>query len=137
MRKLFDRSLIIFLAIGVLNTALSFLIMQGLSWVWGGGYWAPSAIAFAVTSVLSFFLNKRFSFQNEDSVAQTAWRFALVIGVCYLIAYGIARPATGWILAKLLPTASFDIDRIAMFVGQILFTGMNYFGQRFFAFKEN
>ena len=136
MRKLFDRSLIPFILIGILNTALSFLIMQGLNRLWGGGYWAPSAIAFVVTSVISFFLNKRFSFQNKDSIAKTAWRFALNIAVCYVVAYGIARPATQWLLSALFLGAAFDINRIAMLLGQVLFTGLNYFGQRFFAFKQ-
>ncbi|MEA4897073.1 GtrA family protein [Bacillota bacterium Meth-B3] len=135
MRKLFDRSLWIFILIGIGNTALSFVIMQGLNRLWGEGYWAPSAIAYVLTSLLSYVLNKRFSFQNADSVASTAWRFALVIGACYLIAHLIARPATNWALRQ-LPATSASADQIAMAVAQVLFTGLNYLGQRFFAFKK-
>lgn len=101
--RLFDRSLWIFLLIGVGNTLLSFVIMQGMYALGWGGYWLSSAFAFALTSVLSFFLNKRFSFRNRDSVKHTAWRFALVIGVCYLLAYSAAQPATAWLLDRVVP----------------------------------
>lgn len=135
--KWFDRSLWMFLLIGVGNTALSFVIMQAMYALGWGGYWLSSAFAFAVTSVLSFILNKKYSFQNHDSVAHTAWRFALVIGVCYVLAYSAARPATAWLLNRLLPEGGLPVsnDQIAMLVGQVLFTGFNYLGQRFFAFK--
>lgn len=134
--RLFDRSLWIFLLIGVGNTLLSFVIMQGMYALGWGGYWLSSAFAFALTSVLSFFLNKRFSFRNRDSVKHTAWRFALVIGVCYLLAYSAAQPATAWLLDRLLSPGALKVsnDQIALFVGQVLFTGLNYLGQRFFAF---
>lgn len=136
MRKFFDRSMLPFIAIGLLNTLVSMIIMQGLDALWGSGYWLSSAIAFAITSVVSYFLNKRFSFDSKESHAQTAWRFALVIAVCYLIAYSIALPATEWAIERYVPDAAWGAEKIAMLVGQVLFTGLNYIGQRFFAFRK-
>lgn len=135
--RIFDRSLILFLVIGVGNTLISFVIMQAMYALGWGGYWLSSAFAFAVTSVLSFIFNKKYSFRNRDSIKNTAWRFALVIAVCYLLAYSAARPATIWLLNKLAPGDILPVsnDQIAMLVGQVLFTGLNYLGQRFFAFK--
>ena len=135
--RIFDRSLILFLVIGVGNTLISFVIMQAMYALGWGGYWLSSAFAFAVTSVLSFIFNKKYSFRNQDSIKNTAWRFALVIAVCYLLAYSAARPATIWLLNKLAPGGILPVgnDQIAMLVGQVLFTGLNYLGQRFFAFK--
>ncbi|MEG0145739.1 MAG: GtrA family protein [Clostridia bacterium] len=138
MKHFFNRGMLIFLAIGVGNTLLSQLIMQ-LIYAWGG-YWLSSAIAFALTSVISYILNKRFSFENKDSVKDTAWRFALVIGACYVLAYLIAQPATAWGLgllgAKWPAIGALPVERIALLTGQVLFTGMNYLGQRFFAFRQ-
>lgn len=134
MRRLFNKSFWMFLLIGGLNTLLSAGIMFLLYTRLGGGYWVSSAVAFALTSVLSFFLNKRFSFENTDSLGQTAWRFALVIAVCYLFAYLLARPFTQWALLALFPQKSLPYEKIALFTGQVLFTGCNYLGQRFFAF---
>lgn len=134
----FDRSFFMFLLIGAGNTVLSFLLMQGMYALGLGGYWLSSAFAFAVTSVLSFVLNKRLSFRNHESVFHTAWRFALVIAVCYVLAYSAARPAVRWLLDRLalgeaLPVGS---DQAAMLAGQVIFTGLNYVGQRFFAFRD-
>lgn len=137
MAKFFDRSMLFFLLIGAGNTLLS----AGMMWVFYDnfhlGYWLSSAIAFALTSVLSFFLNKKLSFQNTDSLKSTAWRFALVIAVCYFLAYSVARPVTGALLAKFLPRVDLGLtEKISLFTGQIIYTGLNYLGQRFFAFKK-
>ena len=107
--------------------------MQGMYALGWGGYWLSSAFAFALTSVLSFFLNKRFSFRNRDSVKHTAWRFALVIGVCYLLAYSAAQPATAWLLDRLLSPHALKVsnDQIALFVGQVLFTGLTTWASAF------
>ena len=138
MKKLFDQSLLFFLLIGLSNTLLSTAIMYLLYTLAGFGYWGSSAVAFAVTSVLSFLLNKKLSFQYEGSVWPAALRFSLVIAVCYLIAYSLAQPATGWLLRSVagasLPAET--IEKVALLTGQVLFTGLNYIGQRFFAFRK-
>jgi len=138
MKKLFDKSLLFFLMIGVGNTLLSTAIMYLLYTLAGFGYWGSSAVAFAVTSVLSFLLNKRLSFQYEGNVWLAALRFSMVIAACYLIAYSLAQPATLWLLTNVagasLPPET--IEKAALLTGQVLFTGLNYFGQRFFAFRK-
>ncbi len=138
MKKLFDKSLLFFLLIGVGNTLLSTAIMVLLYSLAGFGYWGSSALAFAVTSVLSFLLNKRLSFQYEGNVWPAALRFSMVIAVCYLIAYSLAQPATIWLLTSVagasLPAET--IEKVALLTGQVLFTGLNYVGQRFFAFRK-
>ena len=57
----------------------------------------------------------------------------IIIAVCYLIAYGIAKP----LCLRLLSGAAVSTrDNAAMLVGMVLFTGLNYLGQRFFAFRS-
>jgi putative flippase GtrA len=137
-KKLLDKSLLFFLLIGAGNTLLSMGIMYLLYTLAGFGYWGSSAVAFTLTSILSFLLNKRLSFRYEGHVWAAAVRFALVIAVCYLIAYSLAQPATAWLLGKMMSAAlsSVTIDKVALLTGQVLFTGLNYFGQRFFAFRR-
>ena len=138
LKKLLDKSLLYFLLIGAGNTFLSMGIMFLLYTKAGFGYWGSSAVAFTVTSILSFLLNKRLSFQYEGRVWAAAARFALVIAVCYLIAYSVAQPATAWLLKEILggSAAAATIDKVALLTGQVIFTGLNYFGQRFFAFRK-
>ena len=60
-------------------------------------------------------------------------RFAINIAVCYLLAYGIAKPAISALLAGQGQKVQ---ENVAMFAGMVLFTGFNYLGQRLFAFRE-
>ena len=138
LKKLLDKSLLFFLLIGAGNTLLSMGIMFLLYTKAGFGYWGSSAVAFTVTSILSFVLNKKLSFQYEGRVWAAAARFALVIAVCYLIAYSLAQPAAAWLLRKILGAAAEaqTIDKVALLTGQVIFTFLNYFGQRFFAFRK-
>ena len=86
-----------------------------------------------MTSILSFFLNKYFTFESKEKSAAEVLRFAVNIAVCYLLAYGIAKPLC---LSALSGASAAVRDNVSMFVGMCLFTGLNYLGQRFFAFKQ-
>lgn len=131
--QFFDAKLIKFVLVGVVNTLVGMAIMFGLYNLAGCSYWVSSAANYILTSILSYILNKTFTFGNKDNVGSTAVRFALNIAVCYLLAYGIAKPAVNWMLSD----ASVSLrDNCSMFAGMVLFTGFNYIGQRFFAFRE-
>jgi putative flippase GtrA len=132
MQKIIDEKLIKFIIVGVINTVVGTAIMFTLYNLVGCTYWVSSATNYFLTSILSFFLNKYFTFKNNDRSFMQIIRFALNIMVCYLLAYGIAKPAVLWILSSYSETIQ---TNIAMFVGMCLFTGFNYLGQRFFAFK--
>ncbi len=128
---LFDAKLLKFLLVGVINTLVGTAIMFGLYNLAGASYWLSSAANYILTSILSFFLNKYFTFRSRGSTLREVVRFALNIAVCYLAAYGIAQPLTAWALSGASVTLR---DNAAMLVGMCLFTGLNYIGQRFFAF---
>ena len=55
------------------------------------------------------------------------------ITVCYLIAYGVAKPLVAHVLSGQTVTIQ---ENGAMLVGMVLFVILNYLGQRFFAFKK-
>ena len=89
-KKLFsffwDRSLLIFLIIGGLNTLVS---MVGSQLLYGAlGYWGATALMFTVCSVFSFIFNRKYSFESKAPLLQSAVRFSVVIAVCYLISFG-------------------------------------------------
>ena len=59
---------------------------------------------------------------------------ALTVAVCWLIAYGAAKP----LMLRLLSGAGEKLQtNAAMVVGMGLYTVLNYLGQRFFAFRTN
>ncbi len=136
LSKLFDRTLLKFLLVGCANTLCSMCIMYLLYNLAHFGYWGSSAVAFFLASILSFFLNRSFTFQSKEGIGKTALRFSVNIAVCYLLAYSAAQPMVGWALGRFGLDVSL-VEQIAMLFGMCLFTGLNYLGQRFFAFRKN
>ena len=140
--KLFDRSFLKSLAVGVINTLVGYGVMFGLYnlaglHTWGdAGFWISSAANYVVGSIVSFFLNKHFTFRNEEKGAGVVVRFAANIAVCYLLAYGLARPAVGWVLGGTGLSGQLR-GNLTMLAGSGLFVVLNYFGQRFFAFRSD
>ena len=134
MRRWFDNTIPKFLLTGMINTLVGALVMFLLYNLAGCSYWLSSAANYLVGGTVSFFLNKYFTFRNtERSWAQVA-RFALTVALCWLIAYGIAKPLT----LRVLSSASESLQtNVAMVVGMGLYTVLNYLGQRFFAFKSS
>lgn len=132
MKKLFNSSLIRFLLVGVGNTLLSALIMFLLE---GLGYWPSTAIAYVAGAVMSFFLNRSFTFHSEEAVGKSAVKFAVNVAVCYVVGYGLARLL---IPVPQQPNAipAIWFERASKLLGMVLYTGLNYLGQRFFAFRK-
>ena len=132
MKKLFDVSMLKFLLVGVGNTLLSTVLMFALE---GLGYWPSPAIAYVAGAVMSFFLNKRFTFHSDEVLWKAAVKFAVNVAVCYVVGYGLARLVMG-ALSPLNPLPAIWWERLSKLVGMGLYTVLNYFGQRFFAFHR-
>ena len=131
--KIIDNTIPKFLLTGVINTLVGAAVMFLLYNLAGCSYWLSSAANYLVGGTVSFFLNKYFTFQNRERSWAQVLRFVLTVAVCWLIAYGIAKPLT----LRLLAGAGEKLQtNAAMVVGMGLYTVLNYFGQRFFAFKK-
>lgn len=130
---LIDAKTIKFGIVGVINTIFGTAIMFGLYNLAGCSYWLSSAANYFFGSILSYILNRNFTFQNKDSIAKTVPKFVINILVCYLLAYGIAKPAALYMLQGYSVVIQ---ENVAMLVGMCLFVAFNYCGQRYFAFKE-
>ena len=140
LKKLLDPTFFRFILVGVINTLVGYGVMFGLYnlaglHAWGDpGYWISSAANYVIGSIVSFFLNKHFTFRNREKGAGVVIRFVVNITVCYLLAYGLAKPAVSWVLGGLGLSEQLQ-GNLTMLAGSCLFVVLNYFGQRFFAFK--
>lgn len=146
LKNFFDIKFLKFILVGILNT----IVGMGLQFVfyncfgWDKFNWGVLLATFLgnfIGSVLSYFLNKYFTFKNTEKGWKPVFRFALNIAVCYVIAYVVVAPLVslistsagitmfGWSVAKFA-------GNVSMAVGACAFVACNYIGQRFFAFKE-
>lgn len=130
--KLIDKITIKFIIVGVINTIAGAGVMFLLYNLAGVNYWISSASNYIVGSIASYLLNKYFTFENREKSIKQMLKFILNISLCYLLAYGIAKPLTMMLLASFSQKLQ---ENIAMLVGMGLFVVFNYMGQRFFVFK--
>ena len=140
LKKIFDPTFFRFIIVGCINTLVGYGVMFGLYnlaglHTWGDrGYWISSAANYVVGSIVSYVLNKHFTFRNREKGAGVVVRYILNITVCYLLAYGLARPAVNWALGGMGLGEQLQ-GNLTMLFGSGLFVILNYCGQRFFAFK--
>ncbi len=145
LKSFFDIKFLKFLLVGVINTAVGegivLLLLHLAGWKqfsWGAG--AAAFVGTVIGSVVSYFLNKYFTFKNKEKGVKPMLRFTLNIGVCLLI-----RVVTATIVSNLCRAAGLSLFGMSVntfaanaswAVGACVFVGCNYIGQRFFAFKE-
>ena len=129
----FDASFFRFILVGIINTLFGTAIMFVFYNVFHLGYWFSSASNYVLASILSYFLNKYYTFQKKGGDIRSVVRFVVNISLCYLLAYGIAKPLMAWMLSSAEQSIQ---ENIAMLTGMVLFVGFNYIGQRFFVFND-
>lgn len=133
LKKFADGTFWRFILVGIANTVVGTAVMFLFYNFFHLSYWISTAANYIVGSILSYFLNKNFTFRNKSRSIITIVKFTINILCCYFVAYGLARPFIRYLLAGYSTTIQ---DNMAMLIGMGLFIILNYFGQRFWAFKE-
>lgn len=131
--KWFDLTAIKFALVGVVNTIVGTGIMFFLYNFCSVNYWISSASNYVIGSIVSYFLNKHFTFKSTERSMQQIVKFILNISICYFVAYGVAKPIVTVFLSGVGGKAE---GNIAMLIGMGLFVILNYFGQRFYVFRK-
>lgn len=133
VNDLVDKTTLKFLLVGIVNTLVGTGVMFLAYNVGNLNYWISSASNYVIGSMVSYVLNKYFTFQNKERSVKQLLLFVLHITLCYLIAYGAAKP----LVCHIMEGASMAVrDNCAMLAGMVLFIVLNYLGQRFLVFKK-
>ena len=133
LKKLIDKTFFKFIMVGLINTTVGTGVMFVAYNLFHCSYWVSSALNYIIGSIISFILNKKFTFENKEKGVKPILKYILTIGSCYILAYGVAKPVS----KALLSSFSVKIqENAAMLVGMGIFVISNYLGQRFFAFKK-
>lgn len=133
IKKILDITFWKFILVGMVNTVIGTAVMFAFYNFFHCSYWVSTASNYIVGSLVSYFLNKHFTFRNKSKGIAVIVKFIVNILVCYLLAYGIARPLIRYLFADFGKNIQ---DNLAMLTGMGVFIILNYIGQRFWAFKE-
>ena len=131
LSSFFDATFLKFMLVGVVNTLVGIAVMFFCFNVLAWSYWVSSALNYMVGSIVSYLLNKRYTFQQKGHDWYTILKFIVNITICYVLAYDFAKPLVTWMLSGVSTNIQ---GNIALIVGMILFVAFNYIGQRFWAF---
>lgn len=132
LSKFFDRTFWKFILVGVANTLFGTGIMLVFYNLFHFSYWISSASNYFFGSILSYLLNRMFTFRSGEATSKTLPRFIINISLSYFLAYGMAKPLVSYFLSSFSQNIQ---ENTAMLVGMCLFVGLNYTGQRLFVFK--
>ena len=133
IKKFLDITFLKIVLVGVINTIVGTAVMFLCYNAFHCSYWFSSAMNYVIGSIVSYFLNKYFTFQNKERSWKIVAKFIINITICYLAAYGLAKP----LVAHVLSGQTVNIqENGGMLVGMVLFVILNYLGQRFFTFKK-
>ena len=133
LQKILDITFWKFVLVGIINTLVGTTVMFVAYNLLHFSYWVSSASNYVVGSIVSYFLNKYFTFQNNEKSLGQLLKFIVNITVCYLLAYGLAKPVVSWILQNQSKSIR---DNCSMLVGMGAFVVFNYIGQRLIVFKK-
>lgn len=145
LKNFFDIKFWKFLLVGAINTLVGegvvLLCLHPIGWknfAWGAG--AAAVTGTIVGSIVSYFMNKYFTFKNTEKGFKPMLRFTLNIVVCLIIRVIAATAVTEGCKALSISMFSMSVNDFAAnmgwIVGACMFVACNYIGQRFFAFKE-
>lgn len=132
LKRLFDKTFCKFILVGFFNTLAGAGTMFILYNFLNCSYWVSSASNYIIGSIISYFLNKYFTFKNQERSLSQVLLFITNISLCYIIAYGLAKPFVR------IFTASFSVniqENLAMLAGMSIFVVLNYLGQKLFVFR--
>ena len=155
-KKFIDKKTLKFLVVGIANTAVGMGIMLLLSFIFNrtvpefaarlvftlgttnytASYIISSAVNYIAGGILSYFLNKYWSFGNKEKSKAIVAKFIVTVLLSYAAAYLCAKPLMELALEKSDIAGKWK-EFIALIAGAGLYTVLNYFGQRFFAFAES
>ena len=122
-----------FILVGVANTLVGTTVMFLFYNLFHFDYWISSASNYVVGSILSYFLNKYFTFKQQSKSIKEIVLFIVNITLCYLIAYSAAQPLVRFIFSGIDNTLA---DNLSMLAGMGFFIILNYIGQRFIVFAD-
>lgn len=125
-----------FLLVGLVNTltglSMMFMCLNIMEW----SYWVATFIGNSVGALVSYLLNRTFTFQSTIPFKKGLPLFITVILTCFLFSYWLSGLVAESILNDIQISSLLKKDELAILIGSCLYTGSNYFGQKYLVFRK-
>lgn len=128
-------SFIRFLIVGAINTLTGLSMMLLLFNTAEFTYWFSTFLGNSVGAIVSYSLNRTFTFHSKVTVKKSVPRFIAVIFFCYFFSYTVSSMAADMIKVQ-FSLNMLRIENFAMFIGTAVYMIANYFGQKYIVFKK-
>jgi putative flippase GtrA len=127
-------SFIRFLLVGVVNTltglSMMFMCLNILEWP----YWGATFFGNGVGALVSYMLNRSFTFRSKVDLKKGAIRFIIVVLLCYWLSFSTSELIVIWIFQQFETFSLLQPNEFAILIGSGFYTVSNYFGQKYFVF---
>ena len=143
LKRLFDRTLLIYSVVGVLNFIVCTLLMFVLyNQLHVSEHVAP-VVNYGLGSLIWYLSCRYLIFRDRKTTPDLILRFAIEVVVCYGLSYYVVAPLVGKLILQWERVLSFfsfgGVAKIegncSMTVGMLAYAVLNYFGQRYFVFS--
>ena len=94
----FNTEFLKFLGVGLVNTLIGYSAIFLFLNIIKIDYWFSTFLGNSIGAVVSYILNKKFTFNSTVPIPKSMIKFILVILICYGISYGIS-----YFISSLLP----------------------------------
>jgi putative flippase GtrA len=137
IKALLTSSFVRFLLVGLFNTLIGLSASFAFFNLLHLNYWISTFAGNTIGAIVSYTLNRTFTFRSNASVGSSWWKFAVVILSCYGLSYSLS-----WSLAEaagtLMPNIRADwLHNAAILVGNGVYMIGNYLGHKFFTFRTH
>ncbi len=129
-------SFIRFLIVGVVNTIVGLSIMFILLNLFHCTYWLATFIGNCIGAMVSYKLNRSFTFNSRVKGSEGIPKFFLVILCCYVFSYSIGKITAEGIHLFSQSLSILSKDELAVLIGTVVYTLANYLGQKSFVFQR-
>jgi putative flippase GtrA len=129
------KQFLIFLIIGVANTLIGLTSTYICFDFIKLNYWLATFAGNLIGMVVSYTLNKKYTFKNTKKVTSSLLKFFLVVFLCYYISYWFGLRLTHLIVDFFVFIRPY-VGEVSILLGAGLYTISNFLGQRFLVFNS-
>jgi len=129
-----DRTTLRYFIVGCINCTAGYAVAFVLYNFCGVNDWVANGANYFVAAVISYVLNKYYTFGVKERDMKYVLRFALVNIISFVLAYGAAKPLMLWLLAGRSEKLQ---ENVAILVSLFIFVPLVYFGQRHYVFRKD